>query len=94
MLESSVEGGGDAPLTSRPPPPDIKAFHSLILSYKKMTKQAPSRFVKNIDDIPKVPIHPTSARPFAICMAEKKLIGKFIGIWSSPRAMNQWLELN
>jgi len=64
-------GGGAPPL----PPLDIKAFQTPISSYKKSKKQAPSNFVKNVDDIPKVLVHPTSAQPFVIRLTENGLIG-------------------
>jgi hypothetical protein len=50
-------GGGETP-PNLPPPPDFFAFQALISSYEKYVKLAPSRFVKKMDEIPKlVSIH-------------------------------------
>jgi hypothetical protein len=50
--------------------------------------------VKKIDEIPKVPVHPSTSRPFALWLAENGLIRQFMGLWPSPRAMAQWLDQN
>jgi hypothetical protein len=47
-----------------------------------------------MDEIPKVVVHPSSARPLALRLAENGLIGKFTGLWPSPKAMHHWLDLN
>jgi hypothetical protein len=70
MPETSV--GNNIPLPSPLPPPDIEAFQNLISSYKKATNQAPSCFIKKLDDISKVSVHSTSSLPFMIRLAEKQ----------------------
>jgi hypothetical protein len=88
--------GSPPPPPPQPPqPPDLEAFQTLITSYKKATKDVqPSRFVKRLEEIPKVAVHSSSARPFALRLAENGLIGQFTGLWPSPKAMASWLDLN
>jgi hypothetical protein len=50
--------------------------------------------VKKLDEIPKFIVHPLSTHPFSLQRAENGLIGQFTGIWPSPKAMVQWLDLN
>jgi hypothetical protein len=78
-----------------PQSPDLAAFQTLISSYTKSAKGAQtSRFVKRIEEIPKVAVHTTSSRPFALRLAENGLIGQFTGLWPSPKAMALWLDQN
>jgi hypothetical protein len=59
-----------------------------------MVKTAPPKFVKKLDEIRKILVHSSLVCPFSLQLAENGLIGQFIGIWPSPRAMAQWLDLN
>jgi hypothetical protein len=88
-----ASGSGDPP--QPPSPPDLAVFQTLISSYSKSAKGAPtSRFVKRLEAIPKVSVHSPSSRPFSLRLAENSLIGKFTGLWPSPKAMALWLEQN
>jgi hypothetical protein len=84
--------GGDPPLVS--PSPDMQAFQALVSSYAKAPKILPSHFVKKAAEIPKVVVFAPSARPLALRLTDRGLIGQFTGLWPSPRAMHIWLEAN
>jgi hypothetical protein len=60
-----------------PPPLDITAFSSLVLSFSKSTKSPPSRFVKKLDKILKVLIHPTNLCSLALWLVKNGLIEQF-----------------
>jgi hypothetical protein len=51
---------------SSPLLPDSATFQSLISSYAKTVKQAPSRFVKQMEEISKFHVHSSSAHPFSL----------------------------
>jgi len=86
------DGRGPPP----PPPPDedARAFQAMVASSMKSTKTQPTQFVKKLAEIPKVTLPTTSARRKALTLADRGLIGQFIGIWSSPKMVTTWLEKN
>jgi hypothetical protein len=90
-----ASGLGERDPPQPPPPLDLVVFQALLSSYTKSTKGNPqSRFVKKLDEIPKVSVHSPSSRSFSLRLAENGLIGQFMGLWPSPREMAQWLEKN
>jgi hypothetical protein len=61
--------------------PDLTMFQTLISSYSKSAKGAhTSKFVKRLEEIPKVAVHSTSSRLFVLRLAENDLIGQFTGL--------------
>jgi hypothetical protein len=86
---------GLQPLLPPPPQPPISS-HSRPSSppIQNLAKGPPSHFVKKLDEIPKVPVHPSSSRLFSLRLVENGLIDQFMGLWPSPREMKQWLEKN
>jgi len=78
--------GGSPPQSS--PPPDIASFQSLLSTYTKKVKFPPqSHFVKKINEIPKVPVKPSTSCLFSLQLDEDGMIGKIMGLWPYPRAM-------
>jgi hypothetical protein len=63
---------GDLP---PPPSPNIITFQFLLASYSKSIKPSPLHFVKKLEEIPKVHVHPMSLINFALRLAENGLIG-------------------
>jgi hypothetical protein len=51
-----------------------------------------SKFVKKLDEIPKVDILPSTSRKKALDLADKGLIGQFTGIWPSPKWLFGWKQ--
>jgi hypothetical protein len=86
------------PLPPPPPPPppfpDIDVFRALVFSATRTVKAPPSKFVKQLDEIPQVPVHADSSRSLALKLADRGLIGQFTGIYPSPRAVSAWVDKN
>jgi hypothetical protein len=57
-------------------------------------KNPQSKFVKKMDDIPKVQVHADSSRPLVLKIVEHGLVGQFMGIWPSPRVVSEWVDKN
>jgi hypothetical protein len=47
----------------------------------------PHQSLKKLDDILKVPLHASSSIKLALRFVANALVGNFIGIWPSPRAV-------
>jgi hypothetical protein len=75
-------------------PSDLLDFKNLISSYDKSLKSAPSRFIKKVDAIPKVVVHPSLAQPLALILEKNMLIGYSTNLWTSPKDMHHWIYLN
>ena len=84
-------GGGPPP----PIPPDIVAFKRLVDSYEKR-KGSPNvhQFVKKAYNIPSVEFPAERPCRTALNLAERGLIGQFLGLWSSPKVVDGWVQRN
>ena len=70
------------------PPPGFHsdAFEMLISSHsKRSTKGSPPKFVKRIEDVPKVALPPKDTIWVALSLAYWALIGKFTWLWPLPK---------
>ena len=71
------------------------AFSTLV---KSLLTQCPrpslSKFVKKLDSLQEVVLPPTLPRMAALSLAEWGLIGKFTGLWPSPKTVQRWIEKN
>ena len=80
-----------------PPPPltlDIEAFKCLIsFSGKRKGPPLTQTFVTKTE-IPYVYLPVDRPRRTALNLAERGLIGKFIGLWPSPKAIEGWVQRN
>ena len=78
--DAATEGSNEQSTTS-----DFSAF------IKSLQPQHPrpalSRFFKNLDGLQEVNLPPTLPRMAALSLAERGLIGQFIGLWPSPRTV-------
>ena len=82
-----MESGRDPPL---PLPPEFDAFKRLIASCGKRKGGPLQKFVKKVD-IPSVELQVGRTCRYALSLAEQGLIGKFIGLLPSPKAIDGWV---
>ena len=75
------------------------ASHDQLLAFKALVQvvdpptasQAPSKFVKKIDEIPSLELSPSDPCQKALILSEKSIIGNFTGLWPSPKAVELWI---
>ena len=84
-------GGGSSP----PIPLEIDAFKRLVVFYGKR-KGSPivQQFVEKAINIPSVELLVERPCRTALNLAEHGLIGKFTGLWPSPKAIDGWVQQN
>ncbi len=72
-----------------------KDFASLI-SAMGPAKNQPSvtKFVKRLEDIPKISLPLALPRKATLSLAERGLVGQFTGLWPSPKTVQKWVEKN
>ena len=51
-----------------------------------------SKFMKKMDDIPSLELSPSDPCQKALILSEQALIGKFTGLWASPKAVEIWIS--
>ena len=81
-----MDSGKEPPL---PLPPDLDAFKKLIVSCGKRKGGPSQKFVKKAY-IPSVEL-PVQTCQTALNLIDRGLIGKFIGLCPSPKAIDGWL---
>ena len=82
------EFGGVPPL-----PLDLKYFKRLIASCGKRKGGPSQKFVKKVD-IPSVELPANRTCCSTLNLVKQGLIGQFIGLWPSPKAINGWVQRN
>lgn len=71
----------------------MEAFKMLIRSAGSKSKPAlSSKFVKKMEEIPSLELSPEDPCSLGLLLAEKALIGKFTGLWPSPKTVGAWME--
>jgi hypothetical protein len=71
----------------------LEAFKELVRSAgAKSNLSPPSKFIKKLEEIPSVELSPEDPCNCALFLAEKTLIGKFTGLWPSPKTVEAWIE--
>jgi hypothetical protein len=71
----------------------LEAFKALVRSAGPKTKPSiPSKFVKKMEEVPTLELSPEQPCNFALYLAEKALVGKFTGLWPSPKTVDAWIE--
>ena len=69
-----------------PSGPLMEVFENLIAEQTKTTARgAPLKFVKWIKDVPVVALPPENTICVSLSLEDRALIGKFIGLWPSPK---------
>jgi len=70
----------------------IQAFEALVQASKpRAATLPPSKFVKKLDEIPTVELSSSDPCRKAVQLAENALIGKFTGLWPSPKSVEKWM---
>lgn len=70
----------------------LLAFKALVQAdTPKGTSQPPTKFVKRMEEIPSLELSPAEPCWKALILSERALIGKFIGLWPSPKAVELWI---
>jgi hypothetical protein len=87
-------GGG--PEAAPPPlPPEIDSFRKLIATCnKRPASYSQQKFIKKLDNIPSINLPPEETCRSALNLVKRGLIGKFMGLWSSPKAVDAWVQRN
>jgi len=85
-----MPGGGNPPPSS--PLSAEEAFRRLLASSgkKPVAKEAP-KFVKKLDTIPEIALPEAHSIKIALALAERGLVGQFMGLWPSAKTMDDWI---
>jgi len=71
----------------------LEAFKALVRSAGPKSKPSlSSKFVKKMEEIPSLELSPEQPCTLALLLAEKALIGKFTGLWPSPKTVEAWMD--
>jgi hypothetical protein len=71
----------------------LEAFKALVRSAGPKSKPSlSSKFVKKMEEIPSLELSPEQPCTLALHLAEKALIGKFTGLWPSPKMVEAWMD--
>ena len=89
----SAPGGGEPSPT--PPISTDEAFRRLIGSFgKKPSGPSIPKFVKKLDAIPEIAFPEEQPIKIALALAERGLIGQFMGLWPSAKTTDDWIQRN
>jgi hypothetical protein len=71
----------------------LDAFQALVRAVRPNSKPSiSSKFVKKMEEIPSVELSPEEPCKLALLLAETALIGKFTGLWPSPKTVEAWMD--
>jgi hypothetical protein len=71
----------------------LESFKALVHSAgPKSQPSSTSKFVKKMEEIPSLELSPEEPCNLALLLAENALIGKFTGLWPSPKMVETWME--
>jgi hypothetical protein len=71
----------------------LEAFKELVRSARPKTEPpSSSKFVKKMEEIPSLELPPEEPCNLALLFAETALIGKFTGLWPSPKSVEAWMD--
>jgi hypothetical protein len=71
----------------------LETFNALVRSARPKSKPPiSSKFVKKMEEIPSLELSPEEPCNLALILAENALIGKFTGLWPSPKTVEAWME--
>lgn len=80
------------------PPEEVALQHTFSTLVKSMpphlARPIVSKFVRKLDGLQEVSLPPTLPRMATLALAEKGLIGRFTGLWPSPKIVQRWVERN
>ena len=82
--------GGDLSLDLR-----LDAFDRLIAFHNRRSGKGDSpKFVKRIEDVPKVALPSKETIWVILSLADRALIRQFTGLWPSPKTTDSWIQRN
>jgi hypothetical protein len=71
---------------------NLEAFKELVRAARPQSKLSiSSKFFKKMEEIPSVELSPEEPCKLALLLAENALIGKFTGLWPSPKTVEAWM---
>jgi hypothetical protein len=77
------------------PPPEVQAFRKMVATGSKRPPSASQqKFVRKMDSIPTVALPEEETCKAALNLAERGLIGQFMGLWPSPKTVEDWTQRN
>ena len=72
---------------------NLEAFKELVRAARPQCKLSiSSKFFKKMEEIPSVELSPEEPCKLALLLAENALIGKFTGLWPSPKMVEAWMD--
>ena len=88
----ATPGGG---LSSSSPLSAEEAFRRL-LSAPGLKPAAPSipKFIKKLDAVPEIDLPTEQPIKIALALAERGLVGQFMGLWPSSKTTDDWIQRN
>ena len=88
----AAPGGGLSPST---PLSAEEAFRRL-LSAPGLKPAAPSipKFIKKLDAVPEIDLPTDQPIKIALALAERGLVGQFMGLWPSSKTTDDWIQRN
>ena len=86
-------GGGLSPPSV--PSSAAEAFHRLLRTpgFKPVAPIIP-KFIKKLDAIPEIDLPSEQPIKIALALAERGLVGQFMGLWPSTRTTDDWIQRN
>ena len=89
----AAPGGGNPPPSI--PLSDEEAFKRLVTAAGKKTSAPPiPKFIKKLEAIPEIILPEEKPIKIALALADRGLVGQFMGLWPSTRTMDDWIQRN
>ena len=61
---------------------------------KKPTLLPIPKFVKKLDEVPEIALPEEQPIEISLALAERGLIGQFMGLWPSTKTIGEWIQHN
>lgn len=76
------------------PPSSAEAFSQLLAGLPQKKKSEAAKFVKKLENIPEISLPPETPIQVALSLTERAFVGKFTGLWPSPKTTETWVNKN
>jgi hypothetical protein len=89
----AAPGGGEA---APPPSRSVEdAFRRLVNSRgKRSSPPVVPKFIKKLEEIPEIVLPEEKPMKIALALAQKGLVGQFMGLWPSTKTTDDWIQRN
>ena len=89
----AVPGRGLSPPSA---PPSVEEAFKILLKSPGFQPVAPSilKFIKKLDVVPEIDLPCEQPIKIALALAERGLVGQFMGLWPSTRTTDDWIQRN